>query len=641
MNKFTKNAIFVLSSIFMVGTVAVAGLNGFDYKLISTEAESPSYSLVLDGSNAASGLTDSFGTVASYSPSRYVDWTINGGKRAEGGHVQLEQSTGANGYLANASPINGVISITATFEGNLTLLASPNQNGNIADYATVTELTSGTAFTKNMVSSMFAFASGTSSPVISSISITYVCQSFTTTPYVVEDGEGKTSAEVKASYTGTYYTSSWTASSNGIANTSKDVSSTGGNQSVYLRYNDNSCAFRHTKSISFPERTLYNAFSIQMKGNSIATGVTVRLNSSTSGVYADYKIAQVSKAWTEYTIPFASSDWQLNYDGNIVTFAQALQYAGETLGVATVEQLVVKLFDQFEFIEKATTSTGKFLGVEIDNAEFINVDASTTSVTNLDVLEGTYAAYASNNLVEATLNADLSASIKVTQKTTVAYNILGSWVYVEAENKVTITTEMGHYEATVDGYGRSLVYSSADGDLAALVTGLNLYKRKILDGFNDADTAAIQSRWNVRYDSGSGWATATSADRLIADTMNIFEDIGSARAKSWSGGKYGYRLIDLVGSAVLGNDIHGFSFRILNNSGVSFVNPKLHAYDLLNTTATNLTVNAATSITSDGNWCEVSTTFTNIDWQACTGLQLYLEASVSTFYFYMDCVQVW
>jgi len=641
MNKFTKNAIFVLSSIFMVGVVSIAGFKGFDHHLISTEAESPSYSLVLDGNNAASGLTDSFGTVANYSPSRYVDWTINGGKRAEGGHVQLEQSSGTNGYLANTSPINGVISITATFEGSLTLFASLNQSGDIADYSTVAELTSGTAYTHNMVSSMFAFASTTSSPIISSISITYVCQSFSTTPYVVEDGEGKTSSEVKASYTGTYYTSSWIASSNGIANTSMDVSSRGGNQSVYLRYNDNGCAFRHTKAISFPEKSLYNSFSIQMKGNSIATAVTVRLSSSTTGAYADYKIAEVSKAWTEYIIPFASSDWQVNYNGYVVTFAQALGYAGESLQVATVEQLVVKLFDQFEFIEKATTSTGKFLGVEIDNAKFLNVDSSSTSAEKLDILEGTYVAYVSDNLIEVVLNYNLTARIKVTQKTTVASDISGTWAYTEADNKVIITTSIGTYEATVDGYGRSLVYSNASGDIAALVTGLNLYKRKIVDGFNDTDTAEIQSRWNIRYDNGGGWYTATSADRIVADTTTVFESNGSAMAKSWNGGKYGYRIIDLVGSAVLGNDIHGFSFRILNNSGVSFANPKLHAYDLLNTSATNLTVNAATTITSDGNWCEVSTTFTNIDWQSCTGFQLYLEASASTFYFYMDCVQIW
>jgi hypothetical protein len=641
MNKFTKNALFLLTSIFMVGIVALSGVGSAGHYLVPSKAENPSYSLVLDGSNAASGLTDSFGTVASYTPSRLVSWTINGGKRAVGDHVQLEQSSGANGFLANTSPITGVISITATFTGSLTLLASPNQSGNIGDYAPVTNLTSGIAYTHNMVSDMFAFASTTSSPVIASISITYVCQSFATTPYVVEDGEGKTSSQVKASYVGTYYTSSWGPSSNGIANTSKDVSSTGGSQSVFLRYNDNGCAFRHTKVLSFPERSLYNAFSIQMKGNSVATAITVRLSSSTSGAYADYKISQVGKAWTEYTIPFASSDWEVYYGGYTLTFAQALEYGAETYNVATVEQLVVKAFDQFEFIEKAITNTGKFLGVEIDNAKFLNIDSSSTSITNLDVIEGTYAAYVGGNLVEAVLNEDLTAGIKVTNKTTVAYDIAGTWAYTEVDNKVVISTAIGNYEAIVDGYGRSLVYSSASGDIAALVTGLNLYKRKILDGFNDSTTEEIQSRWDIRYDSGSGWATTTSVDRIVADTTTVFEGSGSAKAKSWNGGKYGYRLIDLVGSAVLGNDIHGFSFRILNNSGVSFVNPKLHAYDLLNTSAVNLTVNAATTITSDGNWCEVSTTFTNVDWQACTGFQLYLEASASTFYFYMDCVQIW
>lgn len=641
MNKFTKNALFALSSIFMVGTVAVAGFQSFGHYLVSTEAEAPSYSLVLDGSNAAAGLTDSFGTVASYNPSRLVTWTINGGKRVVGSHVQLEQSSGSNGFLANTFPITGVISITASFSGSLTLLASPNQSGNIADYAAVAELSSGTAYTHNMMNDMFAFASTTSSPVISSISITYVCQSFASDPYVVEDGEGKTSAQVKASYVGTYYTSSWGPSSNGIANTSKDVSSTGGSQSVFLRYSDNSCAFRHTKVLSFPERSLYNAFSIQMKGNSVATAVTVRLSSSTEGAYADYKINQVSKAWTEYTIPFASSDWEVNYGGHVLTFAQALQYGGETFGVATVEQLVAKVFDRFEFIEKTTTGTGKFLGVQIDNAKFLNVDSSSTNVTNLDVIEGTYAAYVGGNLVEAVLNEDLTASIKVTQKTVVAYDISGTWAYTEGDNKVVITTPVGNYEAIVDGYGRSLVYSSASGDIAALVTGLNLYKRKILDGFNNSDTAAIQSRWNVRYDNGGGWANATSEDRIVANSATIFEGNGSAVGKSWNGGKYGYRLIDLVGSAVLGNDIHGFSFRILNNSGVSFVNPKLHAYNLTNTSAQNLTVNAETTITSDGSWCEVSTTFANVEWEACTGFQLYLEKSPSTFYFYMDSVQIW
>lgn len=639
MNKFTKKAILVLTSICMVGIVAIVGSQGLGRQLFSIEAESPSYDILLDESNAASSLTDSFGTVASYSPSRFVDWTINRGKRAEGKHVQLEQS---NGFLANILPINGVTSITAIFEGSLTLLASPNESGNIDGYSAVTELTSGVAYTHNMVSSMFAFASKSSSPIITSIKISYSCITFSTDPYVVEDGENKTSAQVKASYVGTWYNGGWVASGNGVAMTSKDVSSTGGSQSVFLRYSNNASAFRHTKALSFPEGSLYNAFSLQMKGNSVATDVTVRLNSTSTGAYADYKVTKASKAWTEHTIPFASSDWVLTYGGNPYTFTQALSLVGSHLEVSTIEQLVIKLFNQFEIIEKTAGESGAFHGIQIDNVQFLNVDVSSTSVTNLDALEGAYVAYMNNNLVEAVLNPDLTANIKVTQKTTVAYDIPGTWAYDENSNKVTITTAIGTYEANVDGYGRSLVYSSATGYIAELVTNLNLFKRRMLDDFNDADTTAIQNRWNVRYDSGSsGWQLATSPDRLVAEKTTVFEGNGSGKAKSWNGGKYGYRIIDLTGGAVFGNDIHGFSFRILNNSGVSFKTPKLFSYLWTTDNPQSVGVNKQVNIVSNGDWCEVSVTVDSAGHEASVGFQFYLEASDNTFYFYMDNVQIW
>ena len=206
--------------------------------------------------------------------------------------------------------------------------------------------------------------------------------------------------------------------------------------------------------------------------------------------------------------------------------------------------------------------------------------------------------------------------------------------YTVANNVVTADTGNATYGVFVGSLSvdrNTLTKTSLSGPAGPGVGSLVMSAASVvLEDANATTTAALQSKYLIQYDSGSGFSNSTSADRVEYDTVNKIEGDGAMKLKNGTFGKMRYKSASMPTS--LGNFVT-FGMWFYNDTGAS-ISAQMFVYTANGASYFNF---VTFTITSDSSWTYYTAGFSSY---AVAGWSIILPAATATGHPVLDYVTI-
>lgn len=174
---------------------------------------------------------------------------------------------------------------------------------------------------------------------------------------MIEDGDLN-----KATWVVDYFDTSWKSSENAKTGYEASMGLDGTGVLKFHKFN-NGNAYRIRTSYSTDK--LFNQVSFSVLGDGVAT-LSVRLSSSSTGMYITYQIGTIPSGWNDYKITMDNASWKITYSGSEYPLPTAIAVMGGSLGIDNADQ-VARMFDTVELISKGNIGNGPETDLFFDN----------------------------------------------------------------------------------------------------------------------------------------------------------------------------------------------------------------------------------------------------------------------------------
>ncbi|MFA6645301.1 MAG: hypothetical protein WCS76_02930, partial [Bacilli bacterium] len=187
----------------------------------------------------------------------------------------------------------------------------------------------------------------------------------------------------------------------------------------------------------------------------------------------------------------------------------------------------------------------------------------------------------------------------------------------------------GVFVGSLSADRNTLTKTSMSGAYAAAVGSLVMNAAStVLEDANGTSTAALQSKYLIQYDGGSGWSTSSSTDRIEYDTVNKLEGDGAMKMKNGTFGKMRYKSANMPAS--LGNFVT-FGMWFYNDTGAS-ISAQMFIYTANGASFYNFTT---FTIPSNSTWTYYTAGFASY---AVAGWSIILPSASATGHPVLDYV---
>ena len=377
---------------------------------------------------------------------------------------------------------------------------------------------------------------------------------------VLEDGSEDSKADLQEKYDCLYYgNSGWEPNSNAVATLDRNNEGISPNRSVRMQVFCNGGWFKWMKKAPFECEGKVDSLSFYAKAAAHTTAslylrwevtedvMIAGLNFK--NVYVTYKLDQVPSGWHKYTVSMADANWEVNYNGQKMTFAQVQGLlSGFGYQVSSLGDFF-QYFGNFAILAKcASDGVGKKGYVYVDEIK-LGVGGFVVENKNYEVKEWAFSSsaisngyfkYVKDNASVNTLLVRLASGTKIKMAPTVEE---------QANNKLHVVCS-GSYTLdatfTVGSDGKLTLDDGATGNVATYLGSFQSDLCHVVDDFesyansgvgfdhNHQDETAwtgLRAKWYCDYYNTSGtqvqspiykgdWHMMGSSDYLDVNTSN-------------------------------------------------------------------------------------------------------------------------
>ena len=369
---------------------------------------------------------------------------------------------------------------------------------------------------------------------------------------VLEDGSEDSKTDLQDKYDALYYgNSGWQATSNAYVTLDRANEGITPNRCVRALVFCNGSWFKWMKKEAFSCQGRVDSLSFYAKAAAPATASlylrwevtqdTYIAGLNFKNVYVTYKLDQVPSGWHKYTVGMTDANWEINYNGQKLTFAQVqgllagYGYACESLGD------FFQYFGNFAILAKcANTGNGPKGYVYVDEIQ-LNAGEFEVENKNYEVHEWAFSStaisngyfkYSKDNASVNTLVVKLANGTKIKMTPTVTEDAQNNKLHAVCEGTYTLDATF-----SVGTDGKLTLDEGATGNVATYLAGFQSDLCHVFDDFesysnsgvgldqNHKDETAwtgLRSKWYSDFYSGgsgsavggSGWSMMGSSDYL-------------------------------------------------------------------------------------------------------------------------------